>query len=266
MQAWAIWARAATGAAALALAGSALAQDEAVPRAQAYGSLANLPDFSGIWGSDRAALGQLGPPQRPQLTPAAQAALDAFRKKQQEEGVSQFAQAHCLPPGMPSVMNQPYPIEIAFQPDKVTIFAEAYAQQRRIYTDGRELPEDPDLLFNGTSVGHWEGDTLVVDTVGFSPLTNLTMGIPNTPTTRIRERIWLQGANVLRIETTITDPAVLAAPYVTQAAFSRRPNWEIREYVCAENNRLMSGEEGGANIDLGLDEEGEDPFGSLDEE
>ena len=238
MQGWAFWARAAAGAAALALAGAAVAQDAAVPRAAAYAKLAQLPDFGGVWGSDRAALGQAGPPARPQLTPAAQAQLEAFRKKQEEEGVSQFAQAHCIPPGMPSVMNQPYPIEIAFQPDKVTIFAEAYGQQRRVYTDGRELPDDPDLLFNGTSVGHWEGDTLVVDTVGFSPLTNLTMGIPNTPTTRIRERIWLQSPDVLRIETTITDPQVLAAPFVSQAAFRRRPEWEIREYVCAENNRL----------------------------
>ena len=115
--------------AALALAGGALAQDAAVPRATAYGDLARLPDFGGVWGADRSALGNAGPPARPQLTPAAQAQLDAFRQKQEAEGVSQFAQAHCIPPGMPSVMGQPYPIEIAFQPDKVTIFAEAYGQQ-----------------------------------------------------------------------------------------------------------------------------------------
>jgi hypothetical protein len=264
MQAWAMGARAAAGAVALMLASGASAQDTPIPRAEAYAELAKLPNFGGVWGSDRAALGQADPPARPQLTPAAQTRLDAFRKKQEEEGVSQFAQAHCIPPGMPSVMNQPYPIEIAFQPDKITIYAEAYGQQRRVYTDGRELPEDPDLLFNGTSVGHWDGDTLVVDTVGFSPLTNLTMGIPNTPTTRIRERIWLQSPDVLRIETTITDPDVLAAPFVSQAAFRRRTEWDIREYVCAENNRLTD-DEGGANIDLGFDDE-EDPFGALPEE
>jgi hypothetical protein len=261
MQPWAIFA----GAAALALGGAATAQDAAIPRAEAYAALASLPDFGGVWGSDRRALGDAGPPARPQLTPAAQARLDAFRARQEAEGVSQFAQANCIPPGMPSVMGQPYPIEIAFQPGKVTLFAEAYAQQRRIYTDGRALPEDPDLLFNGNSVGHWEGDTLIVDTVGLSPLTNLTMGIPNTPTTRIRERIWLQAPDVLRIETTVTDPEVLAAPYVTQAAYRRRTEWDIREYVCAENNRLTD-EEGGANIDLGLGEDEEDPFGSLDDE
>jgi len=263
MRAWAIGACAAV---AVAVGAGAAAQEAAVPRAEAYAALAALPDFGGVWGADRRALGDAGPPARPQLTPAAQARLDAFRRKQEEEGVSQFAQAMCIPPGMPSVMNQPYPIEIALQPDKVTLFAEAYGQQRRIYTDGRDLPEDPDLLFNGTSIGRWEGDTLIVETVGFSPLTNLTMGIPNTPTTRIRERIWLQAPDVLRIETTITDPEVLTAPFVSQAAYRRRPDWEIREYVCAENNRLESGEAGAANIDLGLDEEDEDPFGSLDDE
>ena len=77
--------------------------------------------------------------------------------------------------------------------------------------------------------------------------------------------IWLEGEH-LRIETTITDPDVLAAPYVTQAAYARKPDWEIREYVCAENNRLVSDEEGAANIDLGLEEDGEDdPFGGLDD-
>ena len=259
------WVKGALVAAALTLASGATAQGTAVPRASAYAALANLPDFTGIWGADRRALGNSGPPARPQLTAAAQQQLDAFRAQQEAEGVSQFAQAHCLPPGMPSVMNQPYPISIAYEPGLVTIFAEAYAQQRRVYTDGRALPEDPDLLFNGTSVGHWDGDTLEIDTVGFSPMTNLTIGIPNTPKTRIHEKIWREG-EFLRIETTITDPDVLAAPYVTQAAYARKPDWEIREYVCAENNRLVSGEEGGANIDLGLEEGAEDdPFGGLDD-
>ena len=63
---------------------------------------------------------------------------------------------------------------------------------------------------------------------------------------------------MLRIETTITDPGVLTAPHVQQMAYRKQPGWEIREYVCEENNRLIEGE-GGATIDLGLDEE--DPFG-----
>ena len=199
-------------------------------------------------------------PAQPKLTPEAQAHLDAFRKRQQEQGVDQTAQIRCIPPGMPAIMRQPYPVEFIFSPGRVTMFAETYSQARRIYTDGRALPEDPDFLFNGTSVGKWDGDTLVVDTVGFSPLVNYIAGVPHGEKMHIRERIWLEKPDVLRVETTITDPGVLTEPYVQQLAYKKEPTWEIREYVCEENNRL-SADEGGANIDIELEYDPEDPFG-----
>ena len=65
---------------------------------------------------------------------------------------------------MPGIMGQPYPMEFLLTPGKVTIVIEAYQQVRHIYTDGRPLPDDPDLKFHGTSIGRWDGDTLVVDT------------------------------------------------------------------------------------------------------
>ena len=261
MQGRAIWARAAAGVAALAMASAAPAQDAAIPRADGYAELEQLPDFEGVWNPDWSLLfGASGRrPVEPKLTPAAQEKFDAFRAKQAAEGVDQSKQVHCIPPGMPGIMRQPYPIEFLFTPGRVTIFAETYTQARRIYTDGRSLPDDPDLLFNGSSVGRWDGDTLLVDTVGFSPVTEIAAGIPHSDKMRIRERIWLEAPDVLRIETTITDPEMLAEPFVQQLAFRRQPDWEIREYVCEENNRLVS-EDGGANVDLGLDDEG-DPFG-----
>jgi len=266
MQTWSIWARALVGAAALAITANGAAQDSAIPRAHGYAELESLPDFSGVWNPDWSLLfGDSGRrPVEPKLTQPAQAKYDAFLKKQKEEGVDQSAQVHCIPPGMPGIMRQPYPIEFLFSPGRVTIFAETYSQARRIYTDGRELPDDPDLLFNGTSVGHWEGDTLMVDTVGFSPLVNIAAGISHSEEMRIHEKIWLDKPDVLRIETTITDPEVLAEPLVQQLAFKRQPDWEIREYVCAENNRLVP-DGGGANIDLKLDDE-DDPFGPLPDE
>lgn len=263
MQAWAIFARALAGGAALAMATAAPAQ-EAIPRADGYAEIERLPDWSGVWAPDWSLLfggGAGGPPAQPQLTPAAAEKLAAFRAKQAAEGVDQYAQAHCIPPGMPGIMRQPYPIEVMFNPGRVTIFAETYSQARRIYTDGRPLPEDPDPLFNGNSVGRWDGDTLYVETVGFSEFAgDIGAGIPHGPNMKIAEKIWLDKPGVLRIETTITDPDVLTAPYVQQLAFRKEAGWEIREYVCEENNRLTSGTEGGSNIDLGLDEE-EDPFG-----
>ena len=255
------WARAAACAAALMVSGAAMGQEAAVPRATAYGELVTLPDWSGVWQADWADLfGPGGGAAQPKFTPAAQAEVDAFQARQQAEGVSQEAQIHCIPPGMPAIMRQPYPIEILYSPGRVTIFAETYSQARRIYTDGRELPSDPDLLFNGNSVGHWEGDTLVVDTVGFSPQTNIVPGLPHRDGTVIRERIWLESPDRMLIETTITNPALFTEPYVSTQPYNREADWEIREYVCAENNRLVS-DEGGANVDLGLDEE--DPFGAL---
>src|SRR5690554_4255665 len=238
MQGWAILARALAGGTALALAAAAPAQDAAIPRGDGYAELERLPDWSAVWNSDWSLLfggsGGGGPPAQPKLTPVAQARLDAFRAKQEAEGVDQTAQINCVPPGMPAIMRQPYPMEILFTPGRVTIFAETYSQARRIYTDGRALPEDPDLLFNGSSVGRWDGDTLLVETVGFNPLVEYIPGVAHGPNMKISERIWLERPDVLRIETTITDPGVLAEPLVQQLAYRREPEWTIREYVCEE--------------------------------
>lgn len=256
----------AAGLAVVALAGPAVAQgslvSDPIPRAAHYAELAQLPDWSGVWSIGVGGDGRR--PATPVLTPEAQVRFDAFLKKQEEGGVDQFANVHCIPPGMPGIMREPYPIEILYSPDRVTIFAETYGQARRIYTDGRALPEDPDRLFNGVSVGRWEGDTLVVDTVGFNGMVEIAPGIPHSGNMQIRERIWLASPDTLRIETTIIDPAVLAEPLVQQSTYRKQPGWEIREYVCAENNRLVEREDG-ANIDLGLDEHGEDPFGAPSE-
>jgi hypothetical protein len=230
-----------------------------VKRASEYAMLAKLPDLTGIWYPDWGALfGSRGNP--PKLTPAAQAKLDAYNAKYKEHGPPLYAQAACLPPGMPGIMNQPYPIDISYQPGRVTLYAEAYEQPRWIYTDGRQLPSDPDPLFNGSSVGHWEGDTLVVETVGFSPETMIAPGIGHSDKMKIVERFYLVNPQLMIDEMTITDPEVLAEPYVTRQPF-KPDTVPLREYVCAENNRLTAGEDG-ANIDLKLNGEG-DPFGPL---
>ena len=232
------------------------------PRAAQYAEVTAWPDFTGVWNPDWSILfGRNGRvPPSPVLTPDAQAALEAFQEQQAREGVDQFLQVNCIPPGMPGIMRQPYPIEFLYSPGRVTVFAETYSQARRIYVDpGRKLPEDPDPLFNGTSVGFWEGDMLVVDTVGFNPFVTFMAGVTPSEDMRIHEHFWLDEEGILWLETTITDPAVLAEPFVQTLAYRREPDWEIREYVCAENNRLVD-DENGANVDLGLDE-GDDPFG-----
>lgn len=265
MQGWSRYARALAGTVAFALAGAAVAQGDTapIPRADGYAEIERLPDWSGVWNPDWSLLFGAGggrPPVQPKLEAAAQAQLDAFRARQAAEGVAQTAQITCRPPGMPGIMRQPYPMEVLFTPGRVTIFAETYSQARRIYTDGRPLPDDPDDLFNGTSIGRWDGDTLVVETVGFNPLVEYVGGVTHGPNMKIVERFWLERPGVLRTETTITDPGVLAEPLVSEMAFRKEAEWTIREYVCEENNRLTAGE-GGANIELDLEYDPDDPFG-----
>ena len=148
-------------------------------------------------------------------------------------------------------MGQPYPMEFLLTPGKVTIVIEAYQQVRHIYTDGRPLPEDPDPKFHGTSIGRWEGDTLVVDTVGFSPLTELTRYVSFSPKARIVERFRLTDADTMSIETTIMDPEALTAPYpMGGRTLTRHRNWTLAEYICEENNRNFVDEKGKAGVNL----------------
>ena len=232
-----------------AVASLALAQNpiRRAPTAADWAALAKLPDFTGVWevageGRNRGVAPQAGP----SLTPEYAAKRDALRASAREDNET----ANCLPAGMPAIMGQPYPMEFLITPGKVTIVIEAYTQVRHIYTDGRTLPEDPDLKFHGTSVGRWEGDTLVVDTVGFSPLTQLDRGAPHSEKMRIAERFRLTDPDTMNIETTITDSEALTTPYTTNRTLKRHRNWTIAEYICEENNRNFVDQSGKAGVIL----------------
>ena len=222
------------------------------PTAADWAGLAKLPDFNGVWelsfgapapgGQSRGR----GGPGGPSLTPEYAAKKKAFDANAPEDNET----ANCLPPGMPGIMGQPYPMEFLLTPGQVTIVIEAYTQVRHIYTDGRALPEDPDLKFHGTSVGRWEGDTLVVESVGFSPLTQLDRGVPHGDRMRIRERFRLTDPDTMSIETTITDPDALTTPSTSNRTLKRHRNWTIAEYVCEENNRNSVDANGKAGINL----------------
>lgn len=249
----------AAAAIALAMAGPALAQDAATPRATAYEEVTRLPDWIGIWYPDWAAA-FASRDNVPKLTPAAQAEYEAYLEAARKTGPDQNAQILCLPPGMPGILQQPYPIEILYSPGQVTMLTEAYSQVRRIYTDGRPHPEDPDPLFNGHSIGHWDGDTLVVQTIGLHPSNVIAPGITHRGRMRIDERIFLEKPGLLIEEMTITDPDILTEPYRIRLTFKLDNSFPIREFVCAENNHLVA-DEGGANIRLEDDSVVEDPFG-----
>ncbi len=230
----------------------AVAQAPAQDRTAGYAGLAKLPDFSGVWQPDWQQLFATGGrrPMAPATTPAATKILDDYKAKQASGENTQTEAANCVPPGMPQIMRMPYPIEFIYSPERVTIVTETESQVRRIYTDGRPLPDDPDPAFNGWSIGHWEGDTLVVDTIGLNPTTSLMAGLHPTENTKIKETYRLAKPDLLMVETTITDPALFTAPYVMQQAYSRKPGWEIREYVCQENNKDAADEFGRPSMKL----------------
>jgi hypothetical protein len=200
------------------------------------------------------------PPPKPVLTPAAQKLADAFEAGKKNGENLQNQLANCVPPGMPGIMSMPYPIEWLFTPGRVTLAIETESQVRRIYMDGRALPTDPDPQFNGTSVGHWQGGTLVIDTVGFTPEITFTGGVHPSDKMKIHETYRLDDPNTLVGTITLTDPETLAQPYTINATWTRHRDWTMREYVCQENNRDASDAEGRPSMNLGLDDP-DDPFG-----
>jgi len=233
------------------------------PTAAQWALLAKLPDWSGVWQPTfmRPANGaRPGPPPKPVLTPAAQKLADAYEEGKKHGENLQNQLANCVPPGMPGIMSMPYPIEWLFTPGRVTLAIETESQVRRIYMDGRALPADPDPQFNGTSVGHWEGDTLVIDTVGFTPEITFTGGVHPSDKMKIHETYRLRDPNTLVGTITLTDPETLAQPFTINAAWTRHRDWTMREYVCQENNRDAADAEGRPSMNLGLDDP-DDPFG-----
>jgi len=199
------------------------------PTAQDWAAIAKLPDFNGVWemvfgGGAARSGGRSARVAGPPLTPAYAAKAQAERAQPAREAET----ANCLPPGLPAIMGQPYPMEFLLTPGQVTIVIEAYTQVRHIYTDGRPLPEDPDPTFYGTSVGVWEGDTL-----------------------RVVEHFRLTDPDTMTIETTVIDPEALAMPYsMGTRTLKRHRNWTIAEYVCEENNRNFVDAQGKAGIHL----------------
>lgn len=226
------------------------------PTAGDWAALAKLPDFTGVWeiqmgGPARAIINPaIGvPPMRPtplSLTPEYQAKRQALMAHAEEDNQS----ANCLPPGMPGIMSQPYPMEFLFTPGQVTIVIEAYSMVRHIYTDGRPLPSDPDPNFFGTSIGHWEGDTLVVKSVGFSTQTEIEPHVPHSDKMETLEKFRLLDPDTMSIETTVTDPEALTAPYTANRILKRHRNWTIAEYICEQNNRNYVDRSGKAGVNL----------------
>ena len=142
----------------------------------------------------------------------------------------------CAPPGTPRVYFHPYPFEFVQTP-KFTIMNFEYDHTvRRIYTDGRPVPADPELTWMGTSVGHWESDhVFVVETVGLNDRTWIDRaGHPHTDQLHVTERFNRIDKGHLQIEITMTDPKAFVKPWKSSTFYAEeRPKWELGEISCS---------------------------------
>jgi hypothetical protein len=222
------------------------AQDPVInppPQAGDWAALAKLPDWSGVWTpnmSDQNARIKTDPiPWKP-----AAAAQVAKLVAAEEAGDPKGLFVNCLPEAMPSWMLITHnAMEFLFTPGRVTILGESDGNRvRRIYTDGRPHPADPDPTFHGHSIGHWEGQTLVVDTVGVLPETYIAfseaVGLPNNGDMHIVERIHLAGPDTLRDDLEITAPHVLTRTWKTSRILYRQRarKYDIVEGVCLQGS------------------------------
>jgi len=203
-----------------------------------YADLDKLPDLGGIWHPAFGRTGGTEPKLKGEYLAAYEAYQAAAAADPSFEDVGRGS--NCEPLGMPGMMTMPYSLEFLVTPGKITVQQEALMQLRRIFTDGRALPTNPEPTYFGYSVGHWEGGTLVVETVGTRPGQRLgTQGITNGPNLKITERIYLdrEDSDVLHLDFTYEDPDALAEPWIQTHTFRRDNEWAMLEYVCSENDR-----------------------------
>ncbi len=157
---------------------------------------------------------------------------------------------HCLPDGMPTMMQGMFPMEVLESNGQVTIIQEAYQQIRRIYLNEEPVPwEEAEPRFWGHSAGHWEGDTLVIETVGIKP-TVMFRNVPHSPAMHIAERITLIDENHMKDEVTVTDPEFLTEPWTWTWMYARRDGYKMYEYVCENNREYADPETGEARLRL----------------
>ena len=211
------------------------------PTARDWADMARLPDWSGVWTPDIAdqdAQQGSNPPPWTRDSARQIAGMVAEERAGKPRGLF----VDCLPEGMPSWMLISHnALEMLMTPGRVTMLGESDGERlRRIYTDGRAHLADPDLSFHGESIGHWEGDALVVDTIGVLPEALIaiseSVGLPNNGDLHVVERIHLAGPDTLHDDLEITAPHVLAGPWKTTRIYYRQRarKYDILEGVCLQ--------------------------------
>jgi len=207
-------------------------------------SVALSHDLSGVWMQypDGPAPGVSGMNAiderfRPPFAPWGQARFDAARPMQGPTAVPGQENAptlHCDPDGPPRVLNLPNPFEIIQIPGRVLMFFELGHVWRTIWTDGRKLPKDPDPSWLGYSVGKWDGDTFVVDTIGFNDKLWVDVyGSPRSDRMHLTERYRRLNHDTLEMQITMDDPKAYTKVWANPPKLHKlEPTWEIAEWFC----------------------------------
>jgi len=219
------------------------------------------PDLSGAWAPYR---GGRGADPKLAAPPATEILLKGEYKKSWDTRRQAEAEAtkrgeplatpavDCIPYGMPRMMSVAlYPMEIIQRPGQITIVTEAFSEVRRVFMNQPQQPIDEvPPGYYGHSVGRWEGDTLVVDTVGIKTSIPTYQMMPHSDRMRITERIRLVAPDYLHDQITIEDPVALEKPVTYTHAYRRLPNYKMVEFVC-ENNREYVDSNGAVRLRLG---------------
>lgn len=224
-------------------------------------SAAAKPDFSGIWERYPDPYGDGPAPEDPPppgggptlKEPYAAQYKEFMRLKAEGEKNGQPVvdpSSQCVPEGMPTIMAAVYPIEILQTPKELVVLAEFLTQTRRIFLNEKMPPADEILPgYNGYSVGHWEGKTLVVQTRGVREDVKF-LRIPHSDQMVITERFRRTGPELMEIDIKIDDPQYLAKPYEFTFGYRRNHEYRMMEFVC-DNNRYSASPDGTMKLDVG---------------
>ena len=207
-------------------------------------------DISGVWQYQGSGGAESIAPEKniPPMTPWAQARYDAAKP-----GIGPRAQPLgndpimiCDPVGFPRILLfNAYPLEFVQLPDRIIQFFDFFYTHRTIWTDGRELPKDPEPTWYGYSVGKWDGDTLVVESFGFNDRSWLDEdGHPHSSDMRIEERYKRVDHDTIEVTITLTDPKAYTKPWVSETkTLMWDPKEVIREDVCVTSDEEKYREE-----------------------
>jgi hypothetical protein len=166
-------------------------------------------------------------------------AADLMRQHDKREGLDD-PHARCMPSNPPRMFTLPHLTRIIQTPKILAMLHEFNASYRQIYLDGRKLPEDPSPSWNGYSVGHWDKNTLVIETIGFRDDLWLDMrGDPLTNSAKMTERIRRPNFGTLEVELTVNDPKAYTRPWTVKLEARAVVDTEMIDEVCSENEKSL---------------------------